>query len=44
MRRFVSFCQGSLRIRSEPGRGTVVEARLGGSIPEVPAPPRLRPV
>jgi signal transduction histidine kinase len=44
MRRFVSFCGGALRIRSEVGRGTVVEARLGGSLPEVPRPARLRPV
>jgi signal transduction histidine kinase len=43
MRRFLSFCDGQLRIRSERGGGTVVEARLGGPVPELPEPVRLRP-
>jgi signal transduction histidine kinase len=44
MRRFVSFCGGELRIRSQPAGGTLVEARLGGPPPELPRRPRLRPV
>lgn len=43
MRRFVSFCDGQLRITSAFGGGTTVEARLGGA-PRVPEPVRLRPV
>ena len=44
MRRFVSFCDGELCIRSARGCGTMIEARLGGAVPEIPQPPRLRPV
>jgi signal transduction histidine kinase len=44
MRRFVEFCGGRLCITSTRGRGTLVEAHLGSPVPEVPRPPRLRPV